>query len=251
MKHRSISSFTIYPAIDLRHGKVVRLQYGDPNLQTTFSDDPLAIGRKWLEAGATWLHVVNLDGAFDEAGRENWQAILQLTPLNCQIQLGGGLRTLADIGRALAIGVNRVVLGTAAVENPELVKSAVEKFGAERIVVGLDARNGIVQTHGWQTPTPYTTIALGQEMESLGVKTVLHTDIGRDGVLTGVNWQASQALAEATKLKVIASGGVATREDVMACAKSSGIEGMIIGRAIYTGGIDLTDAIQLAAEVRR
>ncbi|MBK6328704.1 MAG: 1-(5-phosphoribosyl)-5-[(5-phosphoribosylamino)methylideneamino]imidazole-4-carboxamide isomerase [Chloroflexi bacterium] len=238
--------FTIYPAIDLRNGRVVRLQYGDPNKQTVFSDDPAAMGRQWLAAGAEWLHVVNLDGAFDEAGAANWAALPQLTQLGAQVQFGGGIRALADVARALDAGAARVILGTTAVENPALVAEAIAQFGAERIVVGIDARDGRVKTRGWLHDTAVTPAQLGQQMKESGVQTIIYTDISRDGVLTGVNAAATAQLAQATGLRVIASGGVAALDDITRCAAlaGQGVVGVITGRAIYDGRLDLHTAFQ-------
>ncbi|MBK6711748.1 MAG: 1-(5-phosphoribosyl)-5-[(5-phosphoribosylamino)methylideneamino]imidazole-4-carboxamide isomerase [Chloroflexi bacterium] len=238
--------FTIYPAIDLRNGRVVRLQYGDPNKQTVFSDDPAAMGRQWLAAGAEWLHVVNLDGAFDEAGAANWAALPQLTRLGAQVQFGGGIRALADVARALDAGAARVILGTTAVENPALVAEAIAQFGAERIVVGIDARDGRVKTRGWLHDTAVTPAQLGQQMKESGVQTIIYTDISRDGVLTGVNAAATAQLAQATGLRVIASGGVAALDDITRCAAlaGQGVVGVITGRAIYDGRLDLHTAFQ-------
>lgn len=240
-----MSTFTIYPAIDLRAGQVVRLRYGDLNQTTVFSDDPVEAGQKWVNAGAEWLHVVNLDGAFDEQGAANWQALPSLTTLGAQVQFGGGVRTLADVERALAAGVARVILGTAAVENPTLVGEAIQKFGPEAVVVGLDARDGMAKTRGWLTDAGVHVHDLGRQMADLGVQTIIHTDIGRDGVLVGVNWGASQKLAHATGLQVIASGGVASLADIAACLAARGVAGVITGRAIYDGGLDLAQAIEL------
>ncbi len=238
-------AFTIYPAIDLRNGKVVRLQYGDPARQTTFSDDPLATAQQWINAGARWLHVVNLDGAFDESSAANWQALEQLTKLNVPVQFGGGIRSFRDVAMALKRGVSRVILGTIAVEEPDIVEDAVRRFGPERIAVGIDARDGRVKTRGWQTDTAVSPIDLGFEMMALGIQTVIFTDISRDGVLTGVNAAASAALAQETGLNVIASGGVAGLQDVhnTYAYANSGVTGLIIGRALYDKRIDLADAI--------
>lgn len=238
-------TFTIYPAIDLRKGKVVRLQYGDPALQTTFSDDPLATAQHWINAGARWLHVVNLDGAFDESSAANWQALEQLTKLNVPVQFGGGIRSFRDVAMALKRGVSRVILGTIAVEEPDIVEDAVRRFGPERIAVGIDARDGRVKTRGWQTDTAVSPIDLGFEMMALGIQTVIFTDISRDGVLTGVNAAASAELAQETGLNVIASGGVAGLQDVhnTYAYANSGVTGLIIGRALYDKRIDLADAI--------
>lgn len=242
--------FDIYPAIDLRNGRVVRLQYGDPDKETVFGDDPVAMGQRWADAGATWLHVVNLDGAFDEAGAANWQALPALTKLGVPVQFGGGIRTLTDVERALDAGVTRVILGTAAIENPALVKEAIDRFGSARIAVGIDARDGRVKTRGWQTETAVTPTELGRGMADLGVTTVIYTDISRDGVLTGVNAAATAKLAQATGLHVIASGGVATLDDIHRChaLTSAGVIGVITGRALYDGRIDLAEAI---AEIQK
>lgn len=238
-----MNNFTIYPAIDLRNGRVVRLKYGDLNQQTVFSDDPAAMGRRWIDQGATWLHVVNLDGAFDEAGAANWDVLPALTALGAKVQLGGGIRTLADMQRAFDSGVTRVILGTIAAEQPEIVAEAIAAFGTERVVVGLDAKNGRLQAHGWLDDTGITAVSLGKQMFAAGVRTVIHTDIGRDGVLTGVNADASAQLAQETGLQVIASGGVATMDDIAACHAADGVTGVITGRAIYDGRLDLRDAI--------
>ncbi len=241
-------TFSIYPAIDLRNGRVVRLQYGDPNKQTTFGDDPVAMSQKWIDAGTDWLHVVNLDGAFDEKGTANRQVLPKLTKLGVKVQFGGGIRTLDDVARVLEQGVTRAILGTAAIEQPEMVAAAVRKFGPQHIAVGIDARDGKVKTRGWMKETETTPRQLGQQMKDLGVQTIIYTDISRDGVLTGVNAEATAQLAQATSLHVIASGGVATLDDITRChaLADQGVIGVITGRAIYDGRIDLTEAIRIA-----
>jgi phosphoribosylformimino-5-aminoimidazole carboxamide ribotide isomerase len=238
--------FTIYPAIDLRDGQVVRLQYGNPDRQTTFSSDPVATAQQWLDGGATWLHIVNLDGAFDEKGTANWAVLPHLTALPAHVQFGGGVRSLADVEQVLHAGVARVILGTAAVENPDLVSQAVTRFGLDHIAVGIDARDGLVKTRGWQTGTAVTPTQLGQQMKERGVQTVIYTDISRDGVMTGVNAEATAQLAQATGLSVIAAGGVASLEDVQRChaLAKNGIGGVIIGRALYDGKVVLHEAIK-------
>ncbi len=239
----------IYPAIDLRKGQVVRLQLGDPQRQTTFSPDPLAVAQQWIASGARWLHVVNLDGAFDEAGLANWQVLPQLTALGIPVQFGGGLRSLKDIARAVNLGVSRVILGTLAIEEPDIVADALRIFGVERIAVGIDARDGQVKTRGWQSDTSSSPVNLGLQMGALGVRTVIYTDISRDGILTGVNIQATRELARGTGLNVIASGGVASLEDVYRTLDGTedGVTGLIIGRALYDGEIDLAEALTAAA----
>jgi len=189
----------IYPAIDLRGGKVVRLRQGDPAAQTTFADDPLLIAQQWVAQGARWLHVVNLDGAFgtDDGRRttnDNLAALERIVNMvNVPIQFGGGLRDLASIERVLRLGVARVVLGTVASQQPQIVAKAVEQFDTERIVVGLDARDGFVMTHGWQSQSSRTVIEVAREMRELGVQLVVFTDIARDGMLQGVNIAATRS----------------------------------------------------------
>jgi len=237
----------IYPAIDLRHGKVVRLKYGDPNQQTTYSGDPIETARRWTEAGAAWIHVVNLDGAFgDEGGAAINRSLLQsLTAVGPQIQFGGGLRSIGDIEAVLLRGAARVVIGTLAIEQPDVLRAAVEQFGSDRVVVGLDAQHGRVKTRGWQNDGGIDVITIGQQIRSAGVNLVVHTDIGRDGDLSGVNGAASIELAREASLQVIASGGVNSIEDVLRLKDQVGIEGVIIGRALYTGALDLKQLFSL------
>jgi phosphoribosylformimino-5-aminoimidazole carboxamide ribotide isomerase len=232
----------IYPAIDLRNGQVVRLKYGDPNQQTVFEVDPLKVARRWAAAGAAWLHVVNLDGAFgDDAGAaaKNRSLLKPLCKIGLRVQFGGGVRSMQDIEAALALGVERVILGTIAIEQPTIVTEAIKSFGAAHIVVGLDARDGQVKTRGWQSDGGIDAVSIGQQLRSSGVELIVHTDIGRDGALSGVNAAASIDLARATGLKVIASGGVSSIEDVKSLKNQPEIDGVIIGRALYTGTIDL------------
>lgn len=241
----------IYPAIDLRHGQVVRLKYGDPNQQTKYSDDPIETARRWAEAGASWIHVVNLDGAFgDDAGAAafNRSLLQSLTAVGPKIQFGGGLRSIADIEAALSRGAARVVIGTLAIEQPAVLHEAVARFGSDRVVVGLDAQQGRVKTRGWQSDGGIDIITLGRQLQSVGVKRVVHTDIGRDGDLSGVNGEASSELARETGLQVIASGGCRSSEDVLRLKNRPGVEGVIIGRALYTGAIDLRQLFNLLSE---
>jgi phosphoribosylformimino-5-aminoimidazole carboxamide ribotide isomerase len=239
--------FDIYPAIDLRGGHVVRLQLGDPGRQTMYSDDPVEIARRWQDAGATWLHVVNLDGAFDETGPANWQVLPAMAKVGMKVQFGGGLRSTADVTRAFDAGVRRVVLGTAALESPALVDEVMARFGREAIAVGIDAQDGRVRTRGWQTGTDVSPFELGRAMHDRGVETVIFTDISRDGILAGVNVDSTLVLAESTGLAVIASGGVRALADVEALLAKAhpGIVGVIIGRALYEGRVDLAQAIAL------
>ncbi len=238
----------IYPAIDLRNGQVVRLKHGDPNQPSVFGDDPIEVARRWAAMGARWLHVVNLDGAFgDDAGAaaKNRSLLKPLCAIGPQIQFGGGLRSLAEVEAVLSIGATRVVLGTLAIEQPAIVADAVKSFGADRIVVGLDVRDGRIKTRGWQIDGGLDAITIGQQLRMSGVEIVVHTDIARDGDLSGVNVEASIALACATGLRVIASGGVRSIDDVMRLQNTPGIEGVIIGRALYVGAIDLRAALAI------
>ncbi len=239
--------FTIYPAIDLRAGQVVRLTQGDPNQQTTFSSDPGAVARQWQAMGAAWLHVVNLDGAFDAQDQANQAALREILAAapGLNIQFGGGLRSLPDLEAAFSLGVQRAILGTAAVENPALVAQALEQFGPERIGVGIDAKPDGVRTRGWLGQTGLAPVQLGQQMARLGVTTLVFTNIQRDGAGTGIDVQATQELAQATGLNVIASGGASSLADVET-VKTAGLAGMIIGKAIYTGAIHLPDALRIA-----
>lgn len=240
--------FTIYPAIDLRNGSVVRLQRGDPDRQTTFGNDPQKIAENWVQAGAEWLHVVNLDGALDEGGSANWQALPGIVSSGAKVQYGGGLRTLKDIARALQCGVSRVVLGTVAAEDPDMVSEFVRRFGRDRIIVGIDALDGEVRTHGWKNNAQLTPELLAIQMRALGIRRIIYTDIDRDGLLGGVNIRATGQLARSTGMRVIASGGVASTDDVRSAVGLApwGVEGIIIGRALYDGRIDLAEALDIA-----
>ncbi|MBN1429471.1 MAG: 1-(5-phosphoribosyl)-5-[(5-phosphoribosylamino)methylideneamino]imidazole-4-carboxamide isomerase [Anaerolineae bacterium] len=235
----------VYPAIDLRGGRVVRLVQGDPNRQTTYSDDPVSMGRRWAESGAAWLHVISLDGTLGEAA-PNLETLAQLAQVGPKVQFGGGLRTLDDAQRVIDAGAARAILGTAAIQNPNLAEEAVTRFGAEAIAIALDARGGRVATHGWKESSDWTPIELGKQMAKLGVRHILYTDIERDGRLTGVNIEATVALAEQTGLSVIASGGVASLDDIHALKTSGKVAGVIIGQALYIGAFTLQEALALA-----
>lgn len=240
-------ALTIYPALDLRNGKVVRLRQGDPTQQTIYGDDPVAIAERWIEAGVQWLHVVNLDGAFATAN-SNEQIVAKLAAYHVPVQFGGGLRSLADVDRAFDLGVTRVVLGTAAVEQPELIGRIITQRGPDAVAVGLDARNGIVTTHGWQQAANVTPVMLGKQLAVLGARHALYTDVNRDGVLSGVNVAATVDLAKATGLQVIASGGVMSVQDIIALRDSHHVAGVVLGKALYEGLIDLAEAVRLAAD---
>lgn len=248
----------VFPAIDLRRGRCVRLRQGRAEDETIYDDDPTAVAERWVRQGAEWLHVVNLDGAFGETGLDagrpvNLQCLAKIhaTVPGTPIQFGGGMRSLDDVEVALSLGATRAILGTVAVQNPDLVAAALERFGPERIVIGIDARDGKVATHGWQKTSNLGAVALGQAMHAQGVERVVYTDIARDGMLTGVNVEATAALAREADLQVIASGGVASLEDLKRLKVAGNIEGVIIGQALYTGAVSLSDAIRTARVSRR
>ena len=241
--------FTVYPAIDIRNGNVVRLKQGDPAQQTTYSQDPVAIANRWTSEGATWLHVVNLDGAFDDvnASRANRQALSAIaSSVKIKIQFGGGLRSIDDVKAAFDSGADRIVLGTAAAEDPRLVSETLVRYGAERIVVGLDSRDGMIVTRGWQQGTHMLASELGVLMHSMGVIHALYTEVGRDGMMTGPAAEMTGALAQLTDLRVIASGGVRNLDDIKEILMYAprGIAGVIVGRSLYEGTLALREAIE-------
>jgi phosphoribosylformimino-5-aminoimidazole carboxamide ribotide isomerase len=239
-----MDNFTVYPAIDLRQGRVVRLAQGVPDRETSYSSEPLLVAQRWQQAGATWLHVVNLDGAFDEGGQANIKALADITATGLRIQFGGGLRSMAAVRYALDLGVERVVLGTVAVHNPTLVVEALAEFGLTRIALGIDAREGVVRVRGWLEATELKASDLAKWWAEIGGKWLIFTDIARDGMGSGVNVNATAALARATGLNVIASGGVRSLADVQRVMEA-GLPGVIIGRALYEGQVDLKEALAL------
>jgi phosphoribosylformimino-5-aminoimidazole carboxamide ribotide isomerase len=235
----------VYPAIDLKDGQVVRLKEGDLNQKTVFSHDPVATAEQWVEQGAGWIHMVNLDGAFATVNT-NSQVLERAARLPARIQFAGGLRSLEDMARAFEQGASRVVLGTIAVQQPEIVAAAIERWGAEQVCVALDARDGKVTTHGWQQMGAITPVELGSQLAGYGLRHALYTDVTRDGLLEGVNVAATVELAQATGLQVIASGGVSTREDIHRLRESRLVAGVVIGMALYQGRFTLQDALQAA-----
>ena len=239
----------IYPAIDLRKGRCVRLRQGRTAAETVFADDPRDAARRWAAEGAQWLHVVNLDGALGESGAANLSALEGiLTSVALPVQLGGGIRTLEDIVQLLKLGVTRVVLGTMAVRQPDLVTQSIQRFGSDRVVVGIDARDGFVAIHGWQATSQTRALDLARSMRTLGVERTVYTDIQRDGMLSGVNVEATAELARHSGMSVIASGGVASIDDIVALAahEADGVEGVIIGMALYRGTVELADVLRVA-----
>jgi len=236
----------VIPAIDLKEGKCVRLEQGLMDRDTVFSDDPVAQALAWQRQGAELLHLVDLDGAFagEPKNRSAIEAIVRAVTI--PTQLGGGIRDLATIEAYLALGIGRVIIGTAAQRNPELVREACARFPG-RIVVGIDAKDGLVAVQGWAELTNVTAVGLARKFEGYGVAAIVYTDISRDGMLQGPNLEATKALAEAVAIPVIASGGVSSLRDIenLLAIEGSGIAGVITGKAIYTGALDLAAAIAL------
>ena len=237
----------IFPAIDIRGGKCVRLEEGRFDRETVFAENPVEAARLWVEAGSKWLHIVDLDGA--RAGKPvNLKVVEEIAgTFDVRIQLGGGIRTAANVGEVLAAGVQRVILGSVAVKSPELVRQVCADYG-ERIVIGIDARGGEVAVEGWEKAGLVQVEELALRMKEAGASRIIYTDISRDGMLTGVNVAATLQLADKSGLKIIASGGVRGMEDIQALQPLTehGVEGVIIGKALYTGAISLKDALRVA-----
>jgi phosphoribosylformimino-5-aminoimidazole carboxamide ribotide isomerase len=239
---------TLYPAIDLKDGACVRLRRGNMGEATVYSDDPAAQARAWQESGCKWLHVVDLNGAF--AGHPvNRQAVVDiLGAVRIPVQLGGGIRDLAGIAQWLEAGVTRVILGSIAVRNPELVREACRRFPG-RIAVGIDARNGLVATEGWAETSTVTALDLALQFEQAGAAAIIYTDIERDGMLGGVNIEATLDLASQVTTAVIASGGIGGPADLRALrtAGEGVLEGVIVGRALYDGRLSPAEALDILA----
>jgi len=238
-------SFIIYPAIDMRGGKCVRLMQGDYSKETVYGDSPFDMAKTFVEQGAEWIHMVDLDGA--KAGSPvNDRFVLQVArELSAKVQIGGGIRTAEDVERYLENGVDRVILGSAAINNPDFVKAMLAKYGA-KIAIGLDAKDGYVATEGWVETSTVKATVLGKELAEAGAETFIFTDIATDGMLSGPNVDATVELARVTGASVIASGGVSSVEDLQALRKfaGDGVSGSIVGKAIYTEKINLARALK-------
>jgi phosphoribosylformimino-5-aminoimidazole carboxamide ribotide isomerase len=240
---------TIYPAIDIKAGRCVRLTQGLADQETVYAENPASVAANFKSAGSAWVHVVDLDGAF--AGEPtNLAAVEAIIATGLKVQLGGGLRTRAAVERSLASGVERVVIGTRAAESEEFVRDLVAAFGS-RIAVGIDAKDGKVAVKGWVDTTGLCAVAFAGRMAALGVATIIYTDIGTDGMLTGPNLQAQEAMLQAVPARVIASGGVSRREDVIALVdikkRRPNLDGVIVGKALYESRVSLQDLLTLAA----
>ena len=240
---------TIYPAIDLKGGRCVRLLQGQADQETVYSLKPAEVAASFLAAGSAWIHVVDLDGAF--AGEpQNQLVVAEICSLGINVELGGGLRTRAAVDRVLGLGVRRAVIGTRAAESEAFVAELVAAYG-DRIAVGIDAKDGQVAVKGWVATMGTSALDLAKRMDALGVATLIYTDIGTDGMLTGPNLAAQEAMASSVRAQVIASGGVSSRADVVALQALSrrcpNLEGVIVGKAIYERRVDLADLLSLSA----
>ncbi|NSW82908.1 MAG: 1-(5-phosphoribosyl)-5-[(5-phosphoribosylamino)methylideneamino]imidazole-4-carboxamide isomerase [Syntrophothermus sp.] len=240
----------IFPAIDIREGRCVRLVQGKKENEVVYSNHPARVARSFEDLGARWLHVVDLDGAFAGAPR-NLKVIEEIAhSVEIPFQVGGGLRSLRDVEQVLAVGAARVVIGTKAVESPSFAQELLERFGPERIVLGLDARDGMVAVKGWVEVAEMKAVDLARSMKELGIVRAVYTDVTKDGLLQGPNFEAIEEIARTSGLRIIASGGVSSLEDVekLLTLEELGVEGVIIGKAIYDGTIDLRKALSLVEE---
>lgn len=233
----------IYPAIDIKDGRCVRLLQGRFNDVTVYGNDPVQMASKWVSSGAKWLHIVDLDGARGEVSN-NRNIILKIVKeFSVPVQAGGGIRTMEDIEHLIGAGVSRVILGTAAVRNPALVREALSKY-PEKVAVGIDAKDGKVAIEGWEQVSDYTAVDFAKKMEQLGCRIIIYTDINTDGTLSGPNIKAMKEMIDNVNMDVIASGGVSSIQDLKNL-KEIGAAGAITGKAIYTGAIDLAEAIKI------
>jgi len=239
-------SFIVIPAIDLKGGKCVRLEQGLMERDTVFCDNPAEQAREWVRQGGELLHMVDLDGAFAGVPKNRDAIAAIVDSIAIPTQLGGGIRDISTIEAYLSLGVGRIILGTAAQRNPELVMEGCRLFPG-RIAVGIDAKDGLVAVKGWAEVTDISAVDLARKFEGYGVATIIYTDISRDGMMSGPNIAATKALAEAVSIPVIASGGVSSLRDIenLMAIESSGVSGVITGKAIYTGAIRLAEAIEL------
>ncbi len=239
------SSFTVFPAIDLRAGKVVRLAQGDPSRQTTYGADPRQQAEQFKAEGAEWLHVINLSGAFNEDAQANLKALESILSVGLNVEFGGGIRDEETVRVPLEMGVERVFLGTAAIQTPELVNWAIERYGPSRIAGDIGVSNGQVMVKGWQESTPLTVLEVGQRLRDQGLEWCVLTDVKRDGVGSGVNVHSAAELQAKAGLQVVASGGVSSLEDVRR-VQQAGLAGVILGRALYEGKVSLKSGFFLS-----
>ena len=239
--------FTVLPAIHLRNGEVVRFTGGDTSQPTVFHTDPLACAQRWIDEGAEWLQVVNLDAAFNEDARHNWDLITRMAELDANLLFGGGIRSLDDVDWALKSGISRVIIGTAAVENPQIMAEAIARYGNEAVVLGLDAdASGEIKIHGWRSPASIQATAFAIQMRQLGVTSAVHTSIHRDGSMTGADLETSTELARMSGLRILVGGGIGSMNDIRECFNREGIDGVIVGKALYTGKVELGQALRVS-----
>jgi phosphoribosylformimino-5-aminoimidazole carboxamide ribotide isomerase len=234
----------LYPAIDIKNGKCVRLLQGQFDKETVYSDSPIEVAKRWEECGASFIHVVDLDGALDGVWTNKQTISSIVNAVNIPVQTGGGIRKIEDIEERLNVGLNRVIIGTLAIKEPEIVKEAVKRFGSDKIVVGIDAKDGMVAVHGWEEVSKVSALDLCLQMKEYGINTIVYTDISKDGMMSGPNIEQTKELVEKTGMDIIASGGVANMEDLKN-VDSINADGAIIGKALYTEAIDLTEAVKL------
>ena len=238
----------IIPAIDLRGGRCVRLTQGQASAETVYAENPIKIAKRWYDEGAEMLHIVNLDAALNKDDTENLKALERiLYEVNIPVQFGGGVRTMDDVRRIDELGATRIVIGTTAIEDPILLQNIIDEFGST-IVVGIDAREGKVALRGWEKLSNINAIDFAQKVAELGVERIVYTDILRDGMLSGINLEATREIAEASGLHVTASGGVASLDDIHAlkALESSGVDSVIVGKALYEGVFTLEEALDAA-----
>ena len=240
----------VIPAIDLQQGKCVRLTRGRKEAATVYDGDPVKVGKDFERDGAPMLHVVDLDGAFAESNERNRDVLRDLVRgVSIPVQFGGGLRSLKEIEQAIGLGVARVVIGTLAVDAPDMLAKIIRQFGAEHVAVGIDSRNGQVLTRGWETEEQISALTLARRVAAAGVERIIYTDVQRDGTLTGVNIDQTSLIAEASGLKITASGGVASLEDLkrLRAVSRCGVDGVIIGKALYERRFTLPEAIAICS----
>jgi phosphoribosylformimino-5-aminoimidazole carboxamide ribotide isomerase len=240
---------TIYPAIDIKSGRAVRLLQGRADQETVYASNPSEVAKVFKETGSEWVHVVDLDGAFGGAPK-NLAEVQAIVATGLKVQLGGGMRDRETVVRALEMGVSRVVVGTRAAESEEFIRELVQEFG-DKIAVGIDAKDGKVAVKGWVSTTDTTAIGLARSMDAIGVSTLIYTDIGTDGMLTGPNLAAQEEMASTVRASVIASGGVSRREDVLALAeiekRRPNLDGVIVGKALYEKRVELSDLLAMGS----
>lgn len=234
----------LFPAIDIKNGQCVRLRQGSFQDVLVYSDIPLKIAKQWEAAGASFIHIVDLDGAL--VGHSVNDEVIKgiVSEVNIPIQVGGGIRTIKDIENKLSLGIERVIIGTKAVKDPAFIKEAIATFGAQRIVIGIDAKDGMVAIEGWEKVSSYHAVNLALEMKKLGIKTIVYTDISKDGMLQGPNIVHTKEMAEATGLDIIASGGVSSLKD-LEMLQEANVYGAIVGKALYEKKVDLKKAVNL------